>query len=108
MKLDFIFTFQKCDTAADCKNPGLYCDAFFGVCKKLLDAGETCTQKDQCNSKGGKYRCTWGRCIANSDEGSPGLTIHYLFVSASDNNSFFFVKAEKQLACHLRVIYMNQ
>jgi len=62
---------EKCSKSGDCKS-GLYCDAFFGVCKKLLDPGATCTQKDQCNSKNGKYRCTWGRCIENSEEGSLG------------------------------------
>ena len=55
----------------------MYCDAFFNVCKKLLDPGATCTQKGQCDSKGGKYRCTWGRCFANSEEGSLGLTIPF-------------------------------
>ena len=55
----------------------MYCDAFFNVCKKLLDPGATCTQKGQCDSKGGKYRCTWGRCFANSAEGSLGFTIPF-------------------------------
>ncbi|XP_078359574.1 uncharacterized protein LOC144644040 [Oculina patagonica] len=59
---------QKCAQSADCKKEQ-YCDAFFSVCKDRLSDGAACTQKDQCD---GKYRCTWGRCIKNSDEGSSG------------------------------------
>ena len=62
------FTFQKCDQSADCKN-AQYCDAFLRVCRERLGDGAACTQKDQCE---GKYRCTWGRCIKNSEEGSSG------------------------------------
>ena len=76
LKRYFVIQFQKCSKPEDCKT-GLYCDAFYGFCKKLLDAGEACTQKDQCDSKGGKYRCTWGRCIANSEEGSAGLSLFH-------------------------------
>ena len=76
LKRYFVIQFQKCSKPEDCKK-GLYCDAFYGFCKKLLDAGEACTQKDQCDSKGGKYRCTWGRCIANSEEGSAGLSLFH-------------------------------
>ncbi|XP_032238867.2 uncharacterized protein LOC116618849 [Nematostella vectensis] len=48
----------------------MYCDAFFGVCKKKVIPGEPCTQKDQCKSN---YLCTWGRCVRNADgEGSAG------------------------------------
>lgn len=61
----------KCSSAKDCES-GRFCDAFFKVCKKQLDPGASCTQKEQCNSKQGKYRCTWGRCIANSEEGGLG------------------------------------
>lgn len=49
-----------------------YCDAFFGVCKKRLSDGAACTQKDQCEDK---FRCTWGRCIKNSEEGSSGESL---------------------------------
>ena len=76
LKRYFVMPFQKCSKPEDCKK-GLYCDAFYGFCKKLLDAGEACTQKEQCDSKGGKYRCTWGRCIANSEEGSAGLSLFH-------------------------------
>lgn len=62
---------EKCKSSSDCKS-GKYCDAFFSVCKKLSDPGASCTQKNQCDSKNGKYRCTWGRCIANSEQGSLG------------------------------------
>lgn len=76
LKRYFVIQFQKCSKPEDCKK-GLYCDAFYGFCKKLLDAGEACTQKDQCDSQEGKYRCTWGRCIANSEEGSAGLSLFH-------------------------------
>lgn len=52
LKRYFVMQFKKCSKPEDCKK-GLYCDAFYGFCKKLLDAGEACTQKDQCDSKGG-------------------------------------------------------
>ncbi|RMX52380.1 hypothetical protein pdam_00014400 [Pocillopora damicornis] len=77
---------KKCSASSECGNVE-YCDAFFGVCKKRLSDGAACTQKDQCEDK---YRCTWGRCIKNSEEGSSGTFCD----SDSDCHS-----ADEELSC---------